>query len=57
MKKILSVLFIILISASAYSDTLEGGVAERKYLKQNRIVDKKTGSGIGGAEITIPKEN
>ena len=49
-------LFLNLLLPS-FSDTIEGGVYERNILKQNRIVDKTTGEGVGGAKITLPKEN
>lgn len=55
MKKILSVILLI-VSLPVYSTPLEGGVAERNYLNQSRIIDKKTGKGISGAEVSIPKE-
>ncbi len=50
------VLFLFFIFPS-YADTIQGGVSERDYLRQNRVIDKKTGEGIGGAKIILPKEN
>ena len=35
---------------------IEGRVSELGKGAQNRIVDKKTGQGIGGAKIVLPKE-
>ena len=57
MKKFLCLLLLLNILLPSFSDTIEGGVYERNILKQNRVVDKNTGEGIGGAKITLPKEN
>ena len=39
-----------------FADTIQGGIVERSLKSQNRIVDKRTGEGINGADITLPKE-
>ena len=58
MKKILSLSLILMITLSAYGETFEGGVSERgSALHSSRIIDKDTGRGIGGAKITLPKQN
>ena len=56
MKKLLIVLTSILLIFPSYADTIQGGVSERGVKGQNRIIDKQTGEGIGGAKITLPKE-
>ena len=60
MKKILSltVLFIFLtITLQTYAaSTLVGGVSAEGRGNSSRIVDKKTGAGVDGAKITLPKE-
>jgi len=57
MKKIIIILFIASLILPAIGDTLEGRVSEKGKNHQNRIIDKTTGEGIGGANITFPKEN
>lgn len=57
MKKFISVFLIINIVLSAFAETIEGSVSERGVKTQNRIIDSATGRGIGGAKITLPKEN
>jgi hypothetical protein len=59
MKKVLALLCLFMYtSCSVFSEIYEGGVFEEgKYFSgQNRIIDKKTGKGVGGAKITLPKE-
>lgn len=56
MKKIFSLILVILISVSAYGDTIQGGVSERGTATSSRIVDKETGKGISGAQVSLPKE-
>ncbi len=60
MKKLLSIFIIsfILLSAipPAFSATFQGGIAEQGTGNSSRIIDKQTGEGIGGANITLPKE-
>lgn len=57
MKKFLFLLLTISMILPVYSNTFEGRVSEKGEKLQNRIIDKKTGEGIGGANITFPKEN
>lgn len=56
MKKILSFFILLNLVLPIYAKTYEGSVSE-KGLRSNRIIDKATGQGIGGAKITLPKEN
>lgn len=58
MKKVLIITILILftsVSAQAAS-TFEGGVSAQGQGTSSRIIDKNTGSGIGGAKITLPKQ-
>ena len=57
MKKILSLFLSLIITVSVYGDTIQGGISERGTAASSRIVDKNTGAGISGAQITLPKEN
>lgn len=58
MKKVLSFLLLnMLILSSANAATIQGGVAEQGKGTSSRIVDKKTGQGVGGAKINLPKQN
>lgn len=57
MKKLISLFLLINLILPVSADTIHGAVSERSMLEQNRIVDKKTGEGIGSAKITFPKEN
>lgn len=56
MKKLLSLFLIINFVFPVMADTIQGGVSERGMRQQNRIIDKHTGEGVGGAQITLPKE-
>ena len=56
MKKLLSLLIVINLFIPSFADTIEGRVSEHGNGRQNRIVDKKTGEGVGGAKITLPKQ-
>ena len=56
MKKLISMLCLISLSLASYGATIEGRVTEKGALG-SRIVDKETGQGIGGAKITLPKQN
>ena len=56
MNKILSLLILLSLIFPVSAKTYEGSVTE-KGLRSNRIVDKATGQGIGGAKIALPKEN
>ena len=57
MKKFISLFLLFNLVLPSLSNTIQGGVSERNILKQNRIIDKATGKGISGANISIPKEN
>lgn len=60
MKKLLTLIFCILIISTAQilaASTFEGGIYEEGKGLSSRIIDKKTGSGIGGAKISLPKQN
>ena len=56
MKKILAILVLNLL-LTVNAETIEGSVYERGERTQNRIIDKSTGKGVGGANIILPKEN
>lgn len=57
MKKLLSVILMMFLSVSAYAAPIQGGVAEQGSGNSSRIIDKRTGEGIGGADIRLPKQN
>lgn len=57
MKKFLSLILILNFFLPAFGDTIEGRVIEQGSGSQNRVVDKHTGEGIGGAVISLPKQN
>ena len=57
MKKVLGIIFILFFSCSAFGATFQGGVSEQGAGNSSRIVDKQTGEGIGGADISLPKQN
>lgn len=58
MKKILITLFSIFLTlSSSLAATFEGGVSAEGKGITNRIVDKDSGLGIGGARVTLPKQN
>ena len=57
MKKILSLVLIFILTSSVYADTIQGGISERGRAASSRIVDKDTGAGVGGAQITLPKQH
>lgn len=57
MKKILNLIIsILLIITPAYATTFQGGVSEQGAGNSSRIVDKNTGLGISGAQVSIPKK-
>lgn len=58
MKKIFAITILLLfITTPCFSaSTFEGGVSAEGVGNSNRIIDKKTGTGVGGARITLPKE-
>ena len=57
MKKLFVFFMILYLALPSYADTIQGGVSEKGLRKPNRIVDKKTGEGVAGANIFLPKEN
>ena len=60
MKKILlSITLIILLALNQTqaASTFEGGVSAEGRNNSSRIIDRNTGNGIGGAKITLPKQN
>ena len=57
MKKIISAFIILAFIAPVYAKTIEGAVSEKGGGNSHRIIDKSTGKGVGGAKITLPKEN
>ena len=58
MKKILSIIILtFLITLPSNSETFEGGVYEQGNGSSSRIIDKNTGVGIGGAKVSLPKQN
>lgn len=58
MKKFLSfIVLIIFLNLQSYAaSTFEGGVSAEGKGTSSRIVDKATGNGVGGAKITLPKQ-
>lgn len=56
MKKILLLTTLILFTLSANAAPFEGGVSAQGLGTSSRIIDKNTGTGVGGAKITLPKE-
>ena len=58
MKKFITTLFLIFsIVLPINAATIQGAVSEQGSANSNRIVDRNTGVGIGGAQISIPKKN
>ena len=56
MKKFLCIIYLIFfLTAPISATTFQGGVSERGNGNSNRIVDRNTGIGIGGARIDVPK--
>ena len=56
MKKFISLFLIFNFFLSVSASTIQGGVSERGFNSRNRITDKKTGEGVSGAQVTLPKE-
>ena len=59
MRKILTLIFLIIfatMSQSYAASTFEGGVSAEGSRTSSRIVDKATGLGVGGAKVTLPKQ-
>lgn len=56
---LITILSIIILSlnTSYAASTFEGGVYEEGNGRYSRIIDKKTGLGISGAQISLPKQN
>lgn len=48
---------MMFIMLPAFSATFQGGVSEQGSGYSSRIIDKNTGEGVGGANITLPKQN
>lgn len=57
MKKFISLILILFLAAPVFSATFQGGVAEQGRGTSSRIIDKNTGKGVGGANVTLPKQN
>lgn len=57
MKKLLSIFLLFSLTLTSFGDTIQGGVTERRSGLSSRIIDKATGKGVGGAKITLPKQN
>ena len=58
MKKFLALIIIcILYILPVNAEIFQGGVAEQGSGNSSRIIDKQTGEGVGGAKITLPKQN
>lgn len=58
MKKFLLILAIFLLINPSYSASMfQGEISEEGYGNSSRIIDKHTGEGVGGAKITLPKQN
>ena len=57
MKNLLTLVLIFSLFSPAFGHIFEGRVSEKGETMQNRIIDKKTGEGISGANISFPKEN
>lgn len=59
MKRILTLIVLIIFLTMGEipaASTFEGGVSAEGKGASNRIVDKASGNGIGGAKITLPKQ-
>ena len=57
MKKFLSLILILFLSLPVPAATFQGGVSEQGTGSSNRIIDRHTGEGIGGADVSLPKQN
>lgn len=49
-------LLILFLTCPIQASTFEGGVSAEGHGNSSRIIDKNTGNGIGGAKITLPKQ-
>lgn len=57
MKNLLTAFIFVCLTLSSYGNIFEGKVSETGKTNSSRIVDKETGEGISGAQITLPKEH
>ncbi|MBQ4113991.1 hypothetical protein IJD34_01165 [bacterium] len=58
MKILLLITLLFYIVMPTYSaSTFQGGVSAEGIGNSSRIIDKDTGAGVGGAQISIPKHN
>ena len=58
MKKVLSLIILMMLSFLPINGaTFQGGVSEQGASNSSRIIDKQTGLGIGGADVSLPKQN
>lgn len=57
MKKLLCIFLLLTLKVCADAAIFEGVVSEKGTNYSNRIVDKKTGKGIDGAKIVLPKQH
>ena len=56
MKKFIAALFLFNLLLNVSAETITGMVSEKGTAQSGRIVDKRTGNGIGNAKIMLPKE-
>ena len=56
MKNFIILIILLYFCIPAFADTIQGGVSQRGNGNYSRIIDKTTGKGIGGAKITLPKQ-
>ena len=57
MKKFLALVLILFFSAPCFSASIfQGGVSEEGTGTSSRIIDRNTGVGVGGANVTLPKQ-
>ena len=58
MKRAMSIFLLLIFTLiPVEAEIYQGGVAEQGRGNSSRIIDKQTGEGIGGAKITLPKQN
>ena len=58
MKKVLSLIILMMLSFLPINGaTFQGGVSEQGASNSSRIIDKQTGLGIGGADVSLPRQN
>ena len=60
MKKILCLTILLIFLQTTFptyaASTFEGGVSAQGRGNSSRIIDKKTGAGVDGAKVTLPKQ-